>query len=178
MKFLFKLFRLKIKDWIKCVRIQKNTTEKDLFENGLVIIKEFIKDDDLQKILKKDIPEHRLTESPEGTKSRFLINANAEEEFSFFFNSSLISSIFTTLIGSNARRLRAVYQRRDFIGWSGAFEQFFHIDSWRYRYKAFLFLTDVKDGNGSLVYIPKSHKGIWRMKYEKELYEHSPLEIG
>lgn len=55
-----------------------------------------------------------------------------------------------------------VRQRRELHGRTGAFDQFFHSDTWLPRFKAFLYLTDVGPDNGPFVYVPRTHYGVWR----------------
>jgi hypothetical protein len=49
------------------------------------------------------------------------------------------------------------------------------MDSWRYRFKAFLYLTDVSEENGAFVYVPRTHYGAWRIPYDLELNRYTSV---
>lgn len=49
------------------------------------------------------------------------------------------------------------------------FEQHFHMDTWRQRIKAFLYLEDVGPEQAPMTYLRGSHQGRWRLWAEAQI---------
>lgn len=170
-KNLFHLPYLKnnLRDQYLVASLRANTPAHELVSNGIYIQENFLSDSEVETML-INIPNYNeMRRSPEGTETRFVVNADSIDSLEIFFKDEFIKSVIQAAIGSSAHMLRAVAQRRRVKGWTGAFEQFFHSDSWRYRYKAFLYLTDVSADNAPLVYAPKTARGAWRYLLDREI---------
>jgi hypothetical protein len=99
-----------------------------------------------------------------------MTGADEVSAFASFFSDPLVASAARGVLGGTAVQHRRVYQVRDHIGPTGAFETFFHMDTWKRRLKAFLFLTDVTVDNAPFEYLLGSHRGAWRWAAERDLY--------
>jgi hypothetical protein len=142
---------------------------KALLGEGVVIVPDFI-DGTLIQLFKRAIPPiEKCQLSPEGTRTRFYLHADGIEPLAPFFRNQLITDTMRKVLGPTATMFRAVVQYRVDLGNTGAFEHFYHMDSWRPRYKAFLYLTDVDHGNGPFTYTPRTHYGMWRYRYERDI---------
>ena len=139
---------------------------------GLVVLERFFEPESVASMLSA-VPEIQTCRlSPEGTLTRFDDTAWKLPGLAPFFEHAQLESILRRLVGRNSIRHRAVAQHREHHGPNGSFEQFFHIDTWRLRYKCFLYLTDVTADTGPLVYLPKSHYGMWRNQVEFLMWRH------
>lgn len=89
----------------------------------------------------------------------------------YFFNSSFIDSMCKASVSNKAYSYRQEIDIKYEEGHKGNFLQsdIPHFDDWRFRFKAFLYLTDVKDDQAPFIYFKGSHKqGSWREKYNFE----------
>lgn len=140
-----------------------------LLREGLVVLPEFL-DADRVAAMREAVPTIDACRlSPEGTLTRFFSKAAEISELGPFFASPLVADTMRQVLGPTAVMHRSTVQYRTEIGHTGAFEHFFHIDTWRPRYKAFLYLTDVDDDNGPFIYTPRTHFGPWRRRYERDI---------
>ena len=142
---------------------------RELLERGLVVIPNFFDGDAIRRFLEASPPVDECQLSPEGTLTRFYLHADKITELSSFFSDRTICDTMRNVLGVKAEMHRAVVQYRLALGHTGAFEQFFHIDTWRPRYKAFLYLTDVDSENGPFTYTPLTHYGEWRQRYDRDI---------
>lgn len=170
--FIIQYFRIKLRYWW----LRNFTSKSDgvvlrLLKDGIVIIPNFFSPVQARELLDSVPRIEEMIVSPEGTETRFSVGMEKIVEFDDFFQNSRIQAIMRYIIGSDAKMLRAVAQRRIVKGEIKSFEQFFHSDTWRHRLKAFLYLTDVDSENAPLVYLPKSHYGFWRFGIDKELWQ-------
>ncbi|MEH0544521.1 phytanoyl-CoA dioxygenase family protein [Streptomyces sp. B21-105] len=140
-----------------------------LFRDGLAVLPEFFDaaQVDRMRAAVPSVEECRL--SPEGTLTRFYSDAATIPELSPFFACDLVTDTMRTVLGPRVAMHRSTVQYRIVEGHTGAFEHFFHIDSWRPRYKAFLYLCDVTEANGPFTYIPGTHFGTWRRRYDRDI---------
>lgn len=169
MSFIQDYTRMIIRDRYLRYTYNGDDATKKVLRDGIAVIPNFI-DREQAIAMSESIPaDDALTLSPEGTNARFLVNADRVEAFAPFFNSTYIEEIAKTVIGEKASLFRAVAQKKSVAGITGSFDQLFHMDTWRYRFKTFLYLNDVTEENGPFVYVPKTHYGIWKLPYDLEL---------
>lgn len=140
-----------------------------LNRDGIVVIPGFLSEEHCQSILNNQPDDPKFMMSPEGDKSKFYLNADRNQAFSSFFNDARISRIMKGYIGENAVPLRQSMEIRTEKGSVNAFNRFFHMDSWKPRVKAFLYLHDVAEDDAPMCYLKGSHKGHWRLPMEYKM---------
>ncbi|MFD7377671.1 phytanoyl-CoA dioxygenase family protein [Streptomyces mirabilis] len=140
-----------------------------LLRDGLVVVPDFF-DAAQTAAMREAIPALEECQlSPEGTLTRFFSDAARIGELGAFFACDLVTDTMRSVLGPTAVMHRSTVQYRTVEGHTGAFEHFFHMDTWRPRYKAFLYLVDVTDDNGPFTYIPRTHYGRWRGRYDRDI---------
>lgn len=142
---------------------------RSLLLDGVAVVPDFMDSATVEHMKNAIPPIEECQLSPEGTRTRFYLNADHMEPLGPFFRNQLIERTMRAALGPSAMMFRAFVQYRIELGNTGAFEQFFHMDTWRPRYKAFLYLTDVDNGNGPFTYTPRTHYGVWRYRYESDV---------
>ena len=88
--------------------------------------------------------------------------------FDPFFRDERIWRIAKAIVGPECTAVRRWAQIRVGKGHTGSFDEFFHIDSFKHRLKAFLYLTDV-DAEGSVVICPGMSQGAWHHRLASQL---------
>ncbi|MCI2230335.1 hypothetical protein MC378_14240 [Polaribacter sp. MSW13] len=172
--FLYKFIRIELRYFQLRYLSKKTDLEAKLLKEGVVVIENYIDKNKLKSFYKNIPSENEMRLSPEGTKTRFVSTAIKIDGLRSFFEDDFIRKTFLKIIGKDSYQLRSTVQKRDFIGHTGAFEQFFHSDTWQHRLKAFLYITDVGQGNAPLVYVKKSQNfSFFRFKLAKELWKFS-----
>jgi hypothetical protein len=87
-----------------------------------------------------------------------------------FFDNTFIRQVAAAFVSEKAESYR---REVDYKVNPGVFMQsdLPHVDDWRHRFKAFLYLTDVGPDNGPLVYYVGSHRqdDHWKDRYYREL---------
>lgn len=86
----------------------------------------------------------------------------------YFFNDSMIEEIAKAYVSKDTFSYR---KEADYKLEAGHLLQadLPHFDDWRHRFKAFLYLTDVEEGNAPFVYYKGSHEQHkWKYKYHLE----------
>ena len=144
---------------------------KQLLIEGFVVVPNYFTEEVADNFINAIPPLNACQLSTEGTFTRFYSNAADIEQLKPFFESDEIYMCMKHVLGPTATMHRSTVQYRTKIGHTGAFEHFYHIDTWRPRYKAFLYLTDVDSENGPFTYTPRSHYGWWRLRYDKEIMQ-------
>jgi hypothetical protein len=145
---------------------------QSLLRSGIVVIPKAFTATQTRKFTESLPTRDECRYSPEGTNTLFYPNAHTIPGFADFFNSPLITDVMHEVLGPRANRYRAAAQYRDTVGRTAAFDQFFHVDSWRPRYKAFLYLSRVTSESGPFTYIPNTHHGLWRDSLDNEIWRH------
>lgn len=141
-----------------------------LLTDGIQVINDFMTTSDITS-MRESLPAiDTCMLSPEGTQTRFKLNADSIPALAPFFSNNYIRDAMESALGSTATMHRATVQYRTVVGNTGAFEHFFHIDTWRPRYKAFLYMVDVDELNGPFVYTPRTHYGAWRKRMDEEIF--------
>lgn len=137
-----------------------------LRRDGMVIIPEFF-DADTVASLRQAVPEEAdFEESKEGERSFFYRQAGDVAALSPFFEHPTLKQTACAFISAEAVQLRREVCLKVVQGDILSFEQFPHMDTWKLRMKAFLYLEDVTAENGPTVYYKGSHRGLWRLPME------------
>ncbi len=139
-----------------------NTLNRD----GIVVVPGFLSAEQCEWICMNLPDRSTFTPSPEGDRSMFYLNAARDPVFSAFFDDPRNARIMKGYIGENAVPLRQSMEVRTAKGPVHAFNRVFHMDSWKPRVKAFLYLHDVTENDGPVAYLKGSHKGDWRLPME------------
>jgi hypothetical protein len=85
-----------------------------------------------------------------------------------FFEDPLIENVAKSYVCSKVKSYQRMSEIRPDPGASCSSDEA-HFDDWKYRFKAFLYLTDVAEGNAPFSYWRGSHQMYrirWRMEYE------------
>ncbi|MGM9515879.1 phytanoyl-CoA dioxygenase family protein [Roseateles sp. DB2] len=137
-----------------------------LNQDGIVMIPGFLSEEQCQSICRNKPDQEEFTLSTEDDKSMFYLNAARHPAFADFFEDPRTVRIMKGYIGENAVPLRQSMEIRTVKGSVHAFNRMFHMDSWKPRVKAFLYLHDVTTDDAPVVYLKGSHKGDWRLPME------------
>jgi hypothetical protein len=148
----------------------------ELNSAGVVRIPSFLSESQCFAICKSQPDLSKFTTSTEGDRALFYLHANEDPVFSDFFNDERIPLIMKGYIGDNAVPLRQLMELRTEKGHVSAFNRMFHMDSWKPRVKAFLYLHDVTENDAPLCYLKGSHKGDWRLPMEFKIA--SKYQVG
>lgn len=154
---------------LRAAAFKHDNVTRRLLTDGVVVLPNFFEGSAIRELRRAIPPIEECQVSPEGTRTRFFLNADRLAPLAPFFKSELISTTMRNVLGPTATMFRAVAQYRTELGNFGAFENFFHLDTWRPRYKAFLYLTDVSYGNGPFTYTPRTHYGGWRTRFDHDI---------
>lgn len=141
----------------------------ELKEYGVIVIPGFLSHEKCAEILRNIPDEKEFMVSPEGDKSRFYLNADKLSILSDYFNDSRLAGIMKGYIGDKAIPFRQNIEIREHQGVVPAFDRMYHIDTWKYRLKGFLYLHDVNEEDAPLTYLKKSHRGLWRLPIEAKM---------
>lgn len=140
-----------------------------LRHDGMVVVPNFL---DAQTIaaIRQAIPdEAAFVVSEEGDRALFYHEAGSIGAFAPFFDHPILRETARALISADALPLRTEVCLKFIHGDFLSFEQFPHIDTWKMRMKAFLYLEDVGEDNGPTVYYKGSHRGLWRLPMEARI---------
>ncbi|WP_430432873.1 phytanoyl-CoA dioxygenase family protein [Methyloversatilis sp.] len=147
-----------------------NRQAREVVEQGFSVVDDWY-DSGTVTAMRAAVPDvAALTVEPQSPSVRSLHDASSMAAFAPFFEDSRIRDVVETIMGARAERVRDWAQVRLADGPRGAFDEFFHIDSFKHRIKAFLYLTDVGHDDGTLVVVPNSTTGFWRVPLARELY--------
>lgn len=139
---------------------------------GITIIPNFLNRETIN-LMRNNIPSiEKFEESPEGDKALFYRNAHMLPEFQIFFENPLIKSLIRSHIGDKAIPIRQIIEWRRTFGQVLAFDRMFHMDTWKHRVKAFLYLHDVNESDAPLTYLKRSQRGAWRLPMEAKINQH------
>ena len=140
-----------------------------LRRDGMVIIPNFL-DAETIAAMRRAIPdEAAFMVSEEGDRARVYEDAGSIGAFTRFFDHPILKETARALISADAIQLRKEAYLKVVHGDFLTFEQFPHIDTWKMRMKAFLYLEDVSEDNGPTVYYKGSHRGLWRLPMEARI---------
>lgn len=140
-----------------------------LCRDGMVAIPNFL-DAETIAAMRRAIPdETAFAVSEEGDRALFYHDAGSISAFTPFFDHPILTETARALISADAIQLRKEVCLKVVHGDFLSFEQFAHIDTWKMRMKAFLYLEDVNEDNGPTVYYKGSHRGSWRLPMEARI---------
>ncbi len=141
-----------------------------LKRDGVVIIPNFVDRATAAAMLER-VPgdADRFEQSPEGDQALFIPNAHTLPGFEVFFDNAVIKNVVTSYIGEDAVPLRRSIEWRRTHGQIITFDRMYHVDTWKYRVKAFLYLHDVGPDDAPMTYVRKSHRGRWRLPMEARI---------
>jgi hypothetical protein len=140
-----------------------------LRRDGMVMIPEFF-DADTVAAMRQAVPgEADFEESKEGERSFFYREAGGVDALAPFFEHPILRQTARAFISAEAMQLRKEVCLKIVHGDILSFEQFPHMDTWKLRMKAFLYLEDVTAENGPTVYYKGSHRGLWRLPMEARI---------
>lgn len=89
-----------------------------------------------------------------------------------FFEHPLVTGVTRAYLSADAILDRPAVQLKIDVG-EPCIVDFFHIDEWRHLLSGFLFLTDVGEGDGPMVYLKRSHRpSLWRLAKEREFFRY------
>jgi hypothetical protein len=139
-----------------------------LSRDGVVIVPDFLPRENVRKMLAAVPPLSSFRESPEGDRALFLPDADRIPELNPFFANATVATLASTYISADAVALRRTIGVKNVPGPIPTFEMFHHIDTWRHRLKAWLYLDDVGPDQAPMAYLRGSHKARnWRLPVEK-----------
>ncbi len=137
--------------------------------DGFVVIPDFVSKQTAARMLACVPDESSFEESVEGDRALFYLNAHTLSGFSEFFNSQLLGDIAKAYIGNDVISLRRSIEWRRTKGQVIACDRMYHMDTWKHRLKAFLYLHDVGMDEAPMIYLKGSHEGAWRLPMEARI---------
>ena len=152
-----------------------------LDRDGAVLIPNFIDRSRLRELTDSVPKPSDFTVSPEGDKALMYLDAHRIPSLRLFFEDPRLRALAQAHISNRAIPLRQTIGLKVARGYIPTFEVNYHIDSWKHRLKAFLYLHDVTESEAPTVYLRGSHKGWWRMWTEARIdrfYTVSPNGYG
>ncbi len=154
-------------------RLPEGSPEWSLARYGYAVLPNFVSAETAQGWLRLCERQELYSPVVEGeTRSERIRKApEVIPELRPFFSDPRIVHIARSIIGPRALAFRENVFRKDFVGRTGAFDQYFHNDSWRHRLKFFLYLNDVGSENGPLAVVPGTVHGFWKFWHDLDLYQ-------
>lgn len=152
---------------------------KTLQRDGIVIIEEFLTQNQVQNIvdeinLRTDLMAERKSLNIVKKNARYLLLQPEDKipSSSVFFQSEFINGLARSYLSKQALLDRPAVQLKIDIDQESIVD-FFHIDEWRYLISAFLFLSNVGNQEAPMVYLKGSHKrGLWKLPKEKQFFHY------
>lgn len=143
-----------------------------LKRDGVVLIPDLVPPETLAR-MREAVPEQRaFLQSPEGDRAYMYQDAHLIPAMRPFYEHPLISAISRSYLSTEAMSLRRTIGLKTHTGAFPTFESNYHMDTWKYRLKVFLFLEDVTEANAPMVYLRGSHRGLWRLWTEQRIYRY------
>lgn len=140
-----------------------------LERDGAVLVQGFL-DGQTVAAMRRAVPDmSEFVASEEGDGTLSYHDANLISAFAPFFEHPLVRETARAHISVDAIPLRQEVKLKILHGDVLCFEQFPHFDTWKRRMKAFLYLEDVDDSNGPMIYYKGSHRGLWRLPMEAKI---------
>ncbi|MEV0196889.1 phytanoyl-CoA dioxygenase family protein [Nonomuraea sp. NPDC050691] len=137
-----------------------------LRRDGVVIIPDFLDAETIAR-MRTAVPDPaEFDESPEGDGALRYPKAAEIEAFAPFFDEETVPSIVRGYLSRTAEPVRRTVGLKVRTGPIPTFETSYHIDTWKLRVKAWLYLEDVGPENAPTVYLKGSHRGAWRLLHE------------
>jgi hypothetical protein len=142
-----------------------------IVRQGYSVTENWIGESEIEAMRAAFPPLDQLKSEPQSPAVHTLHNAAQTPALATFFNDPRVRAVATSIIGDKAMCVRDWAQVRTASGPRGAFDEFYHVDSFKHRLKAFLYLTDVGPGDGTLLVVPNSAHGRWHASLAQELFD-------
>ncbi len=137
-----------------------------LKRDGVVIIPDFL-DAGAVARMRDAVPDvAEFDESPEGDGAYRYPDADRIADFRPFFDHAIVPQIVRSYLSERAIPLHRTIGLKTRLGVIPTFEVNYHIDTWKLRVKAWLYLDYVGVENAPTVYLKGSHRGSWRYLHE------------
>ncbi|GGO61006.1 phytanoyl-CoA dioxygenase family protein [Nonomuraea cavernae] len=151
------------------VRSELEPHLRTLRRDGIVIIPDLLPEKTVKE-MRDAVPElNRFEESPEGDRAYFLPEAHRIADFSPFFEHPDVRDLVRGYISVEAVPHRRTIGLKVVYGDFPSFERNYHMDTWRQRVKAFLYLDEVGPEQAPMTYLRGSHRGLWRLWTEARI---------
>lgn len=131
-----------------------------LRRDGIVVIPDFLSGQTIKRMRAAIPPQEQFDESPEGDRALLYSDADRIPELSPFFDSDVVRGLARSYISGRAVAHRRTIGLKVVTGDFMTFEFFYHMDTWRARMKAFLYLEDVGPSSAPMTYLRGSHQGV------------------
>jgi hypothetical protein len=158
---------------------------EELVRDGISIIPNFMSSESIQKISSELYPalhsvrektypkmEHALYQPEWGIyqlESLDKLHPVTNE----FFNHPTLNSLARAYVSPDFVMYRKMAELKYDIGVGTVTDMLFHFDDWKFRFKAFMYLSDVGEDQAPLVYLKGSHQwGDWKRDKEYEYYRY------
>lgn len=142
---------------------------RTLREEGIVVVPDFLDADVIARMREAVPPAAEFTEAEQGENSYFYRDAQRISVFAPFFASEVIRQVARSYISPSADIYRAFIGLKMLGGRGVSFESFYHMDCWKQRVKAYLYLEEVGEDGAPMTYLKGSHRGSWRLPMESRL---------
>jgi hypothetical protein len=142
---------------------------RTLREEGIVVIPDFLDADVIARMREAVPPAAEFSEAEQGENSYFYRDAKRIPAFAPFFASEVIRQVARSYISPSADIYRAFVGLKMLGDRGVSFEDFYHMDCWKQRVKAYLYLEDVDEDGAPMTYLKGSHHGSWRLPMESRL---------
>ncbi len=160
-----------------------NTLKKD----GIVVLDNFFPQEMVEPIANETFQLIEAVRQGQGDcyqNGGLLLIEEADQKLhssAIFYEDPLINSVAKAYVSPEVVSFRRMVRYKEGTGHREHedFQIFHHFDTWKLRFKAFLYLTDVGKDQAPLIYLQGSHRGGWRRKKEYEYFRYynpsSPL---
>jgi hypothetical protein len=143
-----------------------------LRRDGALLIPDFLSSEQVGR-MRDAVPDiDAFAVSPEGDRSYFYAEADRIAALAPFFDNDTVRSFAKAYVSREAFALRRTIGLKRVKGDHLTFERFYHMDTWKPRLKAFLYLSDVGTDNAPTVYLRGSHRGYWRRHAEARIWRY------
>lgn len=140
-----------------------------LRRDGVVLVPDLVPPATVAAMRDAVPPEDAFAQSPEGDRAFMLADAHRVPGLRPFFEHPLVADIARCYLSRDAVSLRRTVGLKTVVGDFPSFELNYHMDTWKPRLKAFLFLEDVTSLTAPMVYLRGSHRGLWRLWTEERI---------
>lgn len=172
LKFLLRKFFYQCRLQPDAVAVTAATTReyiRTLRAEGIVVIPNFFDAEVLARMREAVPPVAEFTKAEQGENSRFYRDARKFSAFAPFFESPIIRQVARSYISPSADIYRSFIGLKMPDNGGVSFEDFYHMDCWKQRVKAYLYLEDVGEDGAPMTYLKGSHRGSWRLPMESRL---------
>ncbi|MDB5100419.1 MAG: putative deoxygenase [Cyanobacteria bacterium RYN_339] len=155
--------------------LRQSADFQTLCRDGIVMIPGFLAPEQVEayvRQIKADTPIFDGQVEVSDIGSCILNDADQVGDFQAFFESPLIQAMARAYVSADVETPRKQIMLKLKPG-EEAYSDFYHIDHWEHKLRAFLLLQDVSADNAPLVYLKGSHRlKPWRLRKEFEIFHH------